>query len=203
MNSPVHYKTIAIFASGQGTNAQKIIDYFRNHPAIKPGLIICNKPDAGVLQIARKENIPAIIIEKEKFEQSGYLEEMKRYNIDFIVLAGFLWKIPPILIRRFPMRIINIHPALLPSYGGKGMYGMRVHKAILDAKEKKSGITIHFVDEKYDHGNIILQKSLEISEGETYESLAEKIHHLEHHYFAPTIERVLLNSTSETEDVTD
>ncbi|HPG12191.1 MAG TPA: phosphoribosylglycinamide formyltransferase, partial [Chitinophagaceae bacterium] len=151
-------KKIAVFASGAGSNAQKIIDHFRNHDTIHVALIVSNKPEAAVLKIAARENIPTLVIDKEKFFQgNGYVEELNKEKIDLIVLAGFLWKIPLLLIKAYPEKIINIHPALLPKYGGKGMYGNHVHQAVLNNREKESGITIHFVDEIYDHGQIIFQ----------------------------------------------
>jgi formyltetrahydrofolate-dependent phosphoribosylglycinamide formyltransferase len=184
-------KKVVIFASGAGSNAQKIIDYFKEKKTAEIVLIVCNNPNAGVVQIASKENIPVLIIEKNKFKETGYLEEIQKYNPDILVLAGFLLKVPPVLIHQFPHQIINIHPALLPSYGGKGMYGNAVHTAVVAAKEKESGITIHFVDEKYDHGETILQAKCVLNENETPESLAAKIHKLEHEYFAKTIEKLL------------
>lgn len=188
VSSKIH---LAIFASGAGSNAQKIIDHFRRHSLIKPALIVCNKPGAGVLAIAEKENIPFIVIEKKHFQETGYVDELRLYQIDWIILAGFLWKVPEILISAFPSRIINIHPALLPAYGGKGMYGMAVHTAVVNAKELRSGITIHFVDEEYDHGAIILQAHVDLIPDETPASLAAKIHELEYLHFAPTIEKII------------
>jgi formyltetrahydrofolate-dependent phosphoribosylglycinamide formyltransferase len=182
---------IAIFASGAGTNAQKIIEYFKNSSFAKITLVVCNNSIAGVIKVAEKENIPVLLIKKDVFNVSGYLEELKSYKIDFIVLAGFLWKIPKTLINAFPGRIINIHPALLPSFGGKGMYGDAVHKAVIEAGEKQSGITIHYVDEKYDHGKIIFQSTCPVNENETAESLAEKIHAMEHKYYPAEIEKIL------------
>jgi len=183
---------IAIFASGAGSNALKIIDTFRNNPSIKIALIVCNNPAAGVLSIAAKENIPALLIEKKRFAAGdAYLEELNRYHIDFIVLAGFLWKVPSALISRYTDKIINIHPALLPKYGGKGMYGNKVHETVIAAGEKESGITIHYVDELYDHGNIILQASCSIDENDTAEILAQKIHALEHRHYPEVIARLL------------
>lgn len=182
---------IAIFASGAGSNAQKIIDHFRSSSLAKIDLIVCNKPGAGVLRIAADENIPVLMIEKKLFEESGYREELKGRRINFIVLAGFLWKLPAVLIHAYPGKIVNIHPALLPSYGGKGMYGNAVHTAVLNAKEKQSGITIHYVDDAYDHGAVIFQKECTIDDNETAESLAEKIHELEHHYYPRQIEELL------------
>jgi formyltetrahydrofolate-dependent phosphoribosylglycinamide formyltransferase len=187
-------KYIAIFASGTGSNAQKIIEYFKYSKKVKISLIVCNNPDAGVVKIADKENIPVLLIEKKMFHITGYVPELKNLQIEFIVLAGFLWKIPPILIKAFKDKIINIHPALLPAYGGKGMYGSAVHAAVLASKEKQSGITIHYVDEKYDHGKIIFQSTCPVDENETVESLSQKIHQLEHTFYAKQIEKLLENS---------
>ncbi len=185
-------KKIAVFASGAGSNAQKIIDHFRQSEKIKIALIVCNKPDAGVLTIAAKEKIPSLIIEKEKFFRgNAYVDELTKAGIDFIVLAGFLWKIPGALIKAFPDKIINIHPALLPDYGGKGMYGHHVHQSVIDNKEKESGITIHYVDEKYDHGHIIFQAKCPVLPTDTAESLAQKIHQLEHEHYHEVIAGLL------------
>jgi phosphoribosylglycinamide formyltransferase-1 len=183
---------VAIFASGQGSNALKIIQYFRNSARIKISLVVCNNPAAGVLKIAAEHKIPVLLIDRQIFNLTGYIPELKNRQIGFIVLAGFLWKVPAILIHAFRNKIINIHPALLPAYGGKGMYGNAVHEAVIDAKEKKSGITIHYVDDLYDHGKIILQKSCPISEDETADSLAKKIHELEHEHYAKQIEHLLV-----------
>jgi formyltetrahydrofolate-dependent phosphoribosylglycinamide formyltransferase len=183
---------IAIFASGAGSNTQKIIDHFRNNESIRIGLIVSNNPSAGVLKIAAKENIPSFIIEKEKFFRgNNYIDELKEKNIDLIVLAGFLWKLPPGLINDYPGRIINIHPALLPKYGGKGMYGNKVHAAVIGAGEKESGITIHYVDEQYDNGDIILQVKCPVLPDDTPDSLARRIHQLEHENYPTVIEEVL------------
>jgi len=182
---------VAIFASGAGSNAQKIIDHFRQHTEIKIALIVCNKPGAGVLTIAQKENIPTLIIEKEPFFRgNAYVDELKQHNVDFIVLAGFLWKVPVALVQAFPLSIINIHPALLPNYGGKGMYGRFVHEAVITAKEKESGISIHYVDELYDHGKLIFQARCTIDETDTADSLAQKIHALEHEHYPVIVEKV-------------
>lgn len=183
---------VAIFASGAGSNAQKIIDHFRQHTEIKIALIVCNKPGAGVLTIAQKENIPALIIEKEPFFRgNAYVDELKQHNVDFIVLAGFLWKVPVALVKAFPQSIINIHPALLPNYGGKGMYGRFVHEAVITAKDKESGISIHYVDELYDHGQLIFQARCTIDETDTADSLAQKIHALEHEHYPIIVEKVV------------
>jgi phosphoribosylglycinamide formyltransferase 1 len=183
---------IAIFASGAGTNAQKIIDHFHNNQFIRIESVVCNKMNAGVLAIAAKENIPFIIIEKEKFFHSSYyINLLKEKKIDFIVLAGFLWKLPVELIKIYPKKIINIHPALLPKFGGKGMFGNYVHEAVINAKEKESGITVHYVDELYDHGQIIFQAKCFVEEDETPETLAKKIHSLEHKNYPKLIELVI------------
>jgi phosphoribosylglycinamide formyltransferase 1 len=198
MNEPLPPVRLAIFASGQGSNAREIIRYFRNDvqkPAgrnVEITLIVCNKPGAGVLDIAAEAGIPVYLIEKEKFFRgTHYLEELSIHDISFIILAGFLWKIPNELIQAFPDRILNIHPALLPAFGGKGMYGKAVHEAVIAAKEIESGITIHYVDERYDHGRIFFQTAISLSPGETPDSLAEKIHVLEHKHFPEQIARWL------------
>jgi phosphoribosylglycinamide formyltransferase-1 len=183
---------MAIFASGAGSNAQNIINHFRGHSSIKVGLIVCNKPGAGVTKIAEKENIPCLLIDREIFfGGNAYVEVLQKKGIDFIVLAGFLWKIPSALVQAYRGRIINIHPALLPKYGGKGMYGMHVHRAVIEAGEPESGITIHYVDELYDHGQTIFQARCPIGKTDTPESLAEKIHSLEHATYPQMIEKVI------------
>lgn len=185
---------IAIFASGAGSNAHKIIQHFKDHPAIEVALIVCNKPGAGVLSIAEKEGVPALLIEKEAFFRGdGYVPALQAAGIQFIVLAGFLWKIPLSLITAFPRRIINIHPALLPKYGGKGMYGGFVHAAVLAAGEKESGITIHYVDEHYDNGDTIFQATCPVEPGDTPERLAARIHQLEHQHFPIVVEKVVMD----------
>lgn len=186
--------SIAIFASGAGSNAKKIIETFKYDNEVTIALIVCNKPGAGVLDIASNENIPTLLINKERFfSGDNYLDELKAKDIDFIVLAGFLWKIPTALINAYTNKIINIHPALLPKYGGKGMYGQYVHQAVIDAGDKESGITIHFVDELYDHGNIIFQATCPVIETDTPETLAAKIHHLEHTHFPAVIGKLVKN----------
>jgi phosphoribosylglycinamide formyltransferase-1 len=187
---------LTLFASGAGSNAQQIINYFRGNDSVKIVLVVCNNPRAGVLGIAAEEKIPVLLLEKNRFLETGYVPEIKSYQTDLIILAGFLWKVPPVLINAFQNKIINIHPALLPAYGGKGMYGSAVHAAVIGAKEKESGITIHFVDEKYDHGEIIFQAKCAVSENETVESLAQKIHTLEHDNFPKVIAGVIERSQS-------
>lgn len=188
---PLDTHRLAVFASGTGSNAQQIIKYFRDKQIADVALIVSNNSKAGVLNIAAIESIQLLLVEKNKFIQTGYVEELKKNKIDFIILAGFLWKIPAILIQAYPNRIINIHPALLPAYGGKGMYGNAVHLSVINAKEKQSGITIHFVDEHYDHGKIIFQSTCAIDEKENAETLAKKIHKLEHEFYPQQIEKVL------------
>jgi formyltetrahydrofolate-dependent phosphoribosylglycinamide formyltransferase len=182
---------VAIFASGGGSNAQQIINYFSSSP-VKIALVVCNKPGAGVLQVAAKEGIPSLLIDKEQFfNGDNYLPALQQHNIDFIVLAGFLWKVPDALVRAYPKKIINIHPALLPKYGGSGMYGRHVHEAVIHNKEKQSGITIHYVDELYDHGEIIFQATCAVEENDTAETLARKVQGLEHGYYGRVIEGVI------------
>ena len=181
-------KQIAIFSSGAGSNTEKIIEHLKGSSTATVSLVVCNKPDAGVLRIAANNNIPVLLIEKEKFFRgNAYVDELKEAGIDFIVLAGFLWKVPAALIKEFREKIINIHPALLPKYGGKGMYGNFVHEAVIANNEKESGITIHYVDEVYDHGQIILQATCPVEAGETPESLAKKVQVLEHRHFPATV----------------
>lgn len=189
MSSPTR---LAIFASGTGSNAQKIIDFFRNDPTVTIALIVSNKPAAGVLQIAEREKIASLIIEKGNFfNGDGYTEELKKNNIDWIILAGFLWKVPVSLIQAFPGKIVNIHPALLPKYGGKGMYGHFVHEAVIAAGEAQSGITIHYVDELFDHGAHIFQAFCSIDVTDTPETLAKKVQLLEHEHFSEVIKQLV------------
>ncbi|MEO7801879.1 MAG: phosphoribosylglycinamide formyltransferase [Ginsengibacter sp.] len=183
---------IAIFASGAGSNAEKIVAFFEHSHTVSVNLIVSNRANARVLNVAGKWKISALIIEKEQFySRDHYLGELKKYQIDFIVLAGFLWKIPDALISSYRQKIINIHPALLPKYGGKNMYGNYVHEAVIASNDKISGITIHYVDEHYDHGDVIFQAQCDIEPGETALSLAEKIHKLEHEHFPKIVEAVI------------
>lgn len=186
-------KHIAIFASGSGSNAENISRFFSLHPSIEVSLFLTNKPDAPLADRAKRLGIPCYIFKREDFYNTNkVLEELNIYNIDLVVLAGFLWLIPSNLLRNFPKRIINIHPALLPKYGGKGMYGARVHQSVIENLEKESGITIHYVNEEYDAGDIIFQARCTVDENETPESLAEKVHELEYRHFPPVIESVLM-----------
>ncbi|MBS1772442.1 MAG: phosphoribosylglycinamide formyltransferase [Bacteroidetes bacterium] len=183
--------SLIIFASGRGSNAQAIIDYFKKNGGAKVSLIVSNKADAGVLDIAKNEHIPFLIIDKHTINEALLVEQLIDSNPSLIILAGFLWKVPDAVLNAFPGRIINIHPALLPKYGGKGMYGHHVHEAVIAAKEKESGITIHYVNEHYDEGNIITQARCSITGTDTPDSLAYKIHKLEHYFFPRTIEFLL------------
>jgi phosphoribosylglycinamide formyltransferase-1 len=189
-------RSIIIFASGTGSNAQKIIDFFRNDPAVNVCLIVSNKPEAGVLNIAENEGIPTLVIEKERFFRGdAYIKDLHEFHPALIVLAGFLWKLPPALVKAFPRKIINIHPALLPSHGGKGMYGHFVHEAVIDAKEVETGITIHYVDELYDHGEYIFQARVSVENYDTADTIARKVLQLEHEHFPRVIQSLLLTQT--------
>jgi formyltetrahydrofolate-dependent phosphoribosylglycinamide formyltransferase len=189
--------SVAIFASGAGSNAEKIIQQMEiaakaGKGSFKVDLIVCNKPTAGVLSIAANHQIDTLLIEKEQFlNGDGYATELTARGIEFIVLAGFLWKIPVTLIKAYTNNIINIHPALLPKYGGKGMYGDKVHQAVIAAGEKESGITIHYVDEIYDHGNIIFQAKCIVDQKDSPSTLAQKIHQLEHQHYPEVIDNLL------------
>jgi phosphoribosylglycinamide formyltransferase-1 len=186
-------KKLAIFASGNGSNAQRITEYFQSHPEIKVALILSNKPDAFVLQRARDLGVPSATFNREAFYQGNrVLDELMQYGIEFIVLAGFLWLVPENILKAFAGRILNIHPALLPKYGGKGMYGGRVHQAVIDNGEKESGISIHRVNEKYDEGEVIFQARVGVDPDDTAESLAQKVHALEYEHFPLVIEREVI-----------
>ena len=183
---------IAIFASGSGSNAENISRYFMDHPSVKVSLILTNKPDAPVIDRAKNLGLPVFIFTREDFYNSEIvLEKLRSFDTDYIILAGFLWLIPPYLISNYRGRMINIHPALLPAYGGKGMYGARVHQAVVANKEKESGITIHFVNEEYDAGDIIFQARYSLKEDETPDSLAARVHELEYEHFPKVIEKVV------------
>lgn len=185
-------KNIAIFASGSGTNAENIIEYFSKNNDVSIKLILSNKDDAYVIQRARNHNIDWVVFNRAQFYESEYvIALLQAKEIDAIVLAGFLWLVPSSLIKAYQNKIINIHPALLPNYGGKGMYGMNVHKAVIANKDKQSGITIHHVNERYDEGETIFSATCDIVPEDTPESLAEKIHALEYKHFPEVIERWL------------
>jgi len=184
---------VAIFASGNGSNAQRIVEYFSGNPDIRISLILSNKSDAYVLLRAKSLNIPSFCFTSSELKNTFIVhDKLKEFDIGFIVLAGFMIKVPDSLIKEFPNRIINIHPALLPKYGGSGMYGEHVHKAVIAAKEKESGISIHFVNEKYDEGKIIFQARCDVDKKDTSESLARKIHELEHYHYPRIIEKIIM-----------
>lgn len=185
-------KRLVIFASGSGSNAENIINHFKKTQEAEVVLILSNNPKAYVLERAKNNNVSAFTFNKEAFTNSDYVISLvKNTNPDLIILAGFLWKIPERFVQAFPNKIINIHPALLPKYGGKGMYGMNVHEAVVKNKEQESGITIHYVNENYDEGAIITQASCKVENSDTAEDVAKKIHELEYEYFPQTIATLL------------
>ena len=187
-------KKIVIFASGSGTNAENIIKHFKNTSSGKVVSVFTNNPKAYVIERAKNFQIPTEVFSKDELIEGKVLQKINIIKPDLIVLAGFLLKFPENIIAQYPNKIINIHPALLPKYGGKGMYGMNVHKAIVENKEKETGISIHYVNENYDEGNIIFQKKVTLLITDTPEVVAEKIHELEQKYFPTIVEEVLLKS---------
>lgn len=189
---------IAIFASGNGTNAEEIIKHFKDNPIGEVALVLSNNKKSFVLERAKKHNIPHYAFNRENFYKSKLVDEILKLNgIDFVVLAGFMWLMPERFVRSFHRRIVNIHPALLPKYGGKGMYGMHVHQAIVDNKEKETGITIHWVNEKYDEGQVIFQAKCAVEPTDDAEMVAEKVHALEYAHYPKIIERTIQNSRSD------
>lgn len=179
---------LAIFASGSGTNAKEIFKYFAKHLSIHPVLLLCNKPDAYVLTRAKKYNIDSIVFNKLEFLDGTVLEILKSKEITHVVLAGFLWLMPESIISAFPGKILNIHPALLPTFGGKGMYGIKVHQAVKDAGHEETGITIHEVNKNYDEGQIVFQAKCKVLPDDSPERIAEKVHKLEYEFFPAVIE---------------
>ncbi|KAA6313771.1 Phosphoribosylglycinamide formyltransferase [termite gut metagenome] len=185
-------KHIAILASGSGTNAENIINYFEKNNLVEVALIISNKENAYVLERARKLNVTTAVVPKSDWETGEkVIALLRKYQIDFIVLAGFLLRVPDAVLRAYPRKMINIHPALLPKFGGKGMYGDKVHEAVVAAREKESGITIHYINEYYDEGQIIFQAKCEILPEDSPEDVAKKVHTLEHKHFPKIIEQVV------------
>ena len=184
-------KKIIIFASGDGTNVEQIIKYFKNNNEVNIQLILTNNSNAGVLKRAKKHRIPAIFYNNEAFENKIVFEILNSLNPNLIVLAGFIRKIPNTIISRFPNKIINIHPALLPSHGGKGMFGIEVHKSVIRSNDSKTGVTIHYVNSNYDEGKIIFQKSLKVDPDDSPESLFSRVQKLEHKYYSLIIEKLL------------
>ena len=186
-------KNIAIFASGSGTNAENIIAYFSTRNTAKVALVLSNKRDSFVLERAKKHNIRSVFFDRKEFYVTGkVLRYLLLYKIDFIVLAGFIWLVPENILEQYNERIINIHPALLPGYGGKGMYGEYVHRAVIENGEKESGISIHYVNESYDKGDLILQVRCKVEPADTPYTLALKIHTLEYQHYPHVIEEIII-----------
>lgn len=187
-------KKIAIFASGSGTNAENIIRYFQERGTAAVDLVLCNRPDAGVLERAKNLGVDTVVFSRDQlYNNEGILDLLRSRGIDYIVLAGFLWLVPDYLIRAYDGRIINIHPALLPRHGGKGMYGDRVHRAVIECGDTETGITIHKVNEVYDSGDILVQFRIPVTSGDTPETVAQKVHELEYRYFPEVIENEILS----------
>ncbi len=187
----LHMKKILLFASGTGSNVENIIQHFKNHHDIIVVGVFTNNPNAKVLDKAKNHNIPTLIFNREQLRDGFVLDKIAELKTDLIVLAGFLWRMPEAIVEAYPNKIINIHPALLPKYGGKGMYGIKVHQTVLDNKEKETGITIHYVNEHYDEGEFIFQEKVAIEDCKTPEDVANKIHELEHKHFPIIIEKIL------------
>lgn len=188
-------KRIAIFASGSGSNAEKICDYFSGRTDVEVTLILTNNPEAGVIKRARRLHIPVVVFDRKTFYDSQrILQLLKNDGIDFIVLAGFMMLIPQFLVEGYTNKIVNIHPALLPKHGGKGMYGHFVHEAVVTAKDTESGITIHFVNERYDEGNIIFQAKCDVLPTDSPDDVASKVQALEHVHFPRVIDEMISNS---------
>ena len=183
---------LAIFASGSGSNAEAIMNYFSNHNSIVVAKVYSNNADAYVHERAKKFNVPSVVFNKQELRSDEFLNNLIEEGFDLIILAGFMWLVPAQIVSTFENRILNIHPALLPSYGGKGMYGHFVHEAVLENKEKESGITIHYVNEEYDEGDIIFQARCPVKESDTPDSLASRIHKLEHQHYPEVIENICL-----------
>ena len=184
-------KNIAIFASGSGSNAERIVEYFADSGRINVKLFLCNNPEAGVIQRAERLRIPLVMFDRPAFKSGEVVKILQKNQIDWVILAGFLWLVPKNMVEAFPNKIINIHPALLPKYGGKGMYGHFVHEAVVENKEAESGITIHFVNEHYDEGGVIFQASFPVLPTDSPEDVARKGQVLEHKYFPEVIDRVI------------
>lgn len=188
-------RRVAVFASGRGSNTENLISYFKNHPQIEVVLVLSNSNKAEVLQKATKHGIETYIFTKQALNnEDSVLKKLRTCKIDFIVLAGFLLKMPVSILHAFPDKVLNIHPALLPKYGGKGMYGMHVHHAVVENKEKETGITIHYVNEHYDEGAIVFQVKTSVSPIDTPETVAEKIYHLEQEHLPKVVEQLILET---------
>ncbi|HUH45998.1 MAG TPA: phosphoribosylglycinamide formyltransferase [Arenibacter sp.] len=188
-------KRIVLFASGSGSNVENIVHHFRENPEIHISCVLSNNRQAQVFKRCSRLHISALYFNRHSFYKSDcILEILRSLDPDLIVLAGFLWKIPENLIQNFPGKIINIHPALLPKYGGKGMYGMHVHRAVKENNEGETGITVHYVNENYDEGAVITQVKVDLDNADTPESIAEKVHRLEYEHFPKVIEKILMGS---------
>ena len=189
-----YMKKILFFASGAGSNVENCVHYFKNRNDIAIVGVFSNNPEAKVLERAKNNHLQSMVFNRAELNDGFVLQKIKELQPDLIVLAGFLWKFPSSIIAEYPNKIINIHPALLPKYGGKGMYGMNVHQAVLDNHEKETGITIHYVNEHYDEGEFIFQQSVNIETCQTAEEIASKVHELEYQYFPQIIEKLLISN---------
>ena len=190
-------KKLALFASGSGSNVENFDRYFKEKSDVSIEIVLCNNPRAFVIERCQRLNIPCIVFDRPTFYESDtILKILNDYKIDMIVLAGFLWLVPPMLIKKFQKRIINIHPALLPKFGGKGMYGDKVHQAVVAAGESVSGITIHYVNEQFDEGEIIFQAECEVNKSDTPSDVAHKVHALEYEHFPKVVEKLLIEPKS-------
>lgn len=182
---------IALFASGRGSNAEALMRHFQHHPFIHICALFTNNPRAAVIDIAQSFRVPVVVFTKEEWQTGKVLNQLQTLHINYILLAGFLWLVPQDIIQHYRHRILNIHPSLLPKYGGKGMYGKHVHEAVIQAGEKESGISIHLIDEAYDRGKILFQKTIEVLEKDTAETLAKRINELELAYYGPVAEEYI------------
>ncbi len=192
MVKPKHLKHLAILASGTGSNARRLIEYFRNRSDAGIALVVSNKAQAPVLDMARSQAVATQVVDREEFEAGQPLLGLfERHTIQCVVLAGFLWKVPDYLVAAYDGRMVNIHPALLPDFGGRGMYGMHVHRAVKESGRDESGITIHLVNDRYDEGQILYQASCSLSPTDTPEEIARKVQQLEHRFYPPVVEQLL------------
>lgn len=184
-------KRIAIFGSGAGTNATQILKHFEDSDVARVHLVLTNNKNAGIIDRSRKYGVPVFIFDEKQLASGDVLKKLEGHGIDFIALAGFLWKLPPEIVEQYDQRILNIHPALLPDYGGEGMYGMRVHEAVVENEEEETGISIHYVTDEYDEGEIVFQDTVEVDPDDTAEDVAGKVQELEHRHYPSVIEWVL------------
>lgn len=186
-----HQKRVLLFASGLGSNARAILEHFQGQSHVQFPLIVTNNPQAGVFALAREYGIDVLLLDRDRFNSPILLDTLDLYRPELLVLAGFLWKLPEQVVQHYPNRIVNIHPSLLPAYGGKGMYGHHVHEAVVRNRESVSGMTIHLVNEEYDQGTILLQKTVDLAPADTPEQLAAKVLQLEHTWYPKIIESLL------------